>query len=939
MPKIVFFIFFYFLSFCALCQTAGFSYRSINNSFCNPDTVQFTQTSTGNLIGYIWDFGNNRKSHSANPTVIYSNAGTYTVKLLVIYAQSTAKVSKTIVINPFINPSFTYDKNNLCKPGVINFSATGNGNVGSYNWNFGDGSPVASTTLPDISHNYAGYGNFTVTLQVISTTGCISSSTSSVTVEKPSIVGTVSDSLGCIPSVINFDASVSVPPGDGVNSYLWDFGDGTPPVSTAANNISHTYNVTGTFVPTLAITTIDGCSNTYSFDSVTFGIPPTNLIAYTKKNVICGSEVAMFVGKATNANSYMWDNGETIDIVADTISSHKYKKLGVKTVVVTPSFNGCLGQPDSFNIKVIGVISNFSFANTCNDKKTFSFVNKSLGNKSSILWDFGDGSPTANTIDVVHTYADTGSYVVSLTITDNVTGCSDTNVQRVSIADPLLINPDQSICINSNTSFTVLNVYPNLSSKYAWYVVAKKPGQRKVNTITIKADVLGTFDNFVVITNGSSYCPDTVLLDHKITVKGPIVNFTSKDSICLSSPLDVTNNSKPFLPADNIVSWEWNFGDGSSHDSALQPQPHEYSNPGSYTVSLTAIDINGCVDFLRKTVKVSEDAFIYTFPRIDTLCLGQSKTLIAYQNDSILWSPASFVSCATCDTVIVNPAKTTTFYATSTNAFGCTAKDSVLVKVYTPFTATTPVSDLYICLGESVQLDVDPPDYKIMWSPANGLSDPNVYSPMASPTATTTYTATLTDSVGCFSSSVDVIVHLKTLPAVDAGPDKFYPYNTAFTITPVYGSNITSYLWTPSSQLNCTTCASPSGIITQKETYTIAVTSDSGCVAKDEITIFVECKDANLLLPNAFTPNNDNLNDVYYPLARGFKLIVNFSIYSREGQLVYQKKNFIPNDKAFGWNGNIKGSPYSTAVFVYIIQALCDSGELINKKGSFLLIR
>ena len=94
-----------------------------------------------------------------------------------------------------------------------------------------------------------------------------------------------------------------------------------------------------------------------------------------------------------------------------------------------------------------------------------------------------------------------------------------------------------------------------------------------------------------------------------------------------------------------------------------------------------------------------------------------------------------------------------------------------------------------------------------------------------------------------------------------------------------------------------------------------------------------------MLLPNAFTPNNDNLNDIYYPLARGINLIVNFSIYNREGQLVYQNKNFPPNNKAFGWDGHIKGKPYSTAVFVYILQALCDSGELINKKGSFLLIK
>ncbi len=76
--------------------------------------------------------------------------------------------------------------------------------------------------------------------------------------------------------------------------------------------------------------------------------------------------------KSTNANSYTWDNSETIDIVTDTISKHKYKTLGTKKILVTPSFNGCW-KSDSFNITLKGVISKFTFANTCDIKKHFHF--------------------------------------------------------------------------------------------------------------------------------------------------------------------------------------------------------------------------------------------------------------------------------------------------------------------------------------------------------------------------------------------------------------------------------------------------------------------------------------------------------------------------------------------------------------------------------------
>ncbi len=925
-----------------LSQTVSFTYKSINNSSCNPDTIQFTPNAPGNPVGYLWDFGNSRKSHSAHPSVIYVGGGAYKVKLLVIYSQGTQEFSDTVVVNSTINPSFSYDKDSLCQPGTINFSATGAGSAANYNWNFGDGTPAVNTTSRNISHFYATYGTFTVTLMVTSASGCFSTSIANISVHTIDISGTLSATQGCIPSVIDFTASVLAPPGEIVNNYLWTFGDGSPPVSTGVNNISYSYNTTGKFLPKLTVNTAGGCTGNFIFDSVAFGIPPTNLIAYTQNNVICGSETAVFIGKANNALSYLWNNGESTDEVTDTISKHKYSTLGNKNVVVTPYFNGCQGTADSFNIDVIGVIAKFDFRNSCSDKKSFVFTNRSLGNVSSIVWDFGDGSPRDSSINARHTYADTGAYVVTLTVEDSITGCSDSLKQTVSIAEPVLSNPYQAVCRNSTTTFTVLNVYPGIASKYVWNVVGKRTGLSSNNVLNITADQFGVFnasDNWVLINNGASYCYDTIYLNHAITVRGPVVDFTSNDTLCLETLLDVNNRSIPFIAGENIVSWDWNFGDGSLHDSSQNPEPHEYSNPGRYNVSLAATDLNGCSDIFNKIVTISDDAFIYTLPRLDTLCSGQSKILIAYEDDSITWSPANFVSCATCDTITASPTQTTKFYATSTNAFGCSATDSILVKVYQPFTATTPNSNLYVCPDDSVQLNVEPPFYKITWSPAAGLSNPNAYSPNASPSATTTYTATLTDSVGCFTSSVDVVVHLKALPTVDAGPDQVLPYYSNFTISPTYGNNIVSYLWTPSDQLNCTSCPDPTGTLAQKETYTITVTSDSGCVAQDKITIFVECKDSNLLLPNAFTPNNDNLNDVFYPITRGIQTILDFSIYNRAGQLVYHRKNFPPNDKSYGWKGFIKSQPVSTAVFVYTIEALCDSGEKIFKKGSFVLIR
>ena len=326
--------------------------------------------------------------------------------------------------------------------------------------------------------------------------------------------------------------------------------------------------------------------------------------------------------------------------------------------MVTPSFNGCLGRADSFNINVIGVIAKFDFRNFCSDKKTFNFTNRSLGNKSSIIWDFGDGSPQDNSVNIRHSFADTGLYNVSLTVGDSITGCSDSLKQIVSIADPVLTNPDQIICRNSTTTFTLSSVYPGITSKYIWNVVGKRTGLGSKNVLSITADQFGTFDavdNWVLINNGVSYCYDTIALNHAIVVKGPVVNFISQDTLCLNSLLEVTNTSKPYIPGENIVHGTGILVTAPYMRAPLQPQPHEYSNPGNYKVSLTATDINGCTDVFTKTVAVGDNGFIYILPKSDTLCLGQSKILIAYQNDSLMWSPAGFVSCPTCDTVMVNP--------------------------------------------------------------------------------------------------------------------------------------------------------------------------------------------------------------------------------------------------------------------------------------------
>lgn len=940
MNKLLLFNFLFFSSLIGYSQTADFTFQSANGLFCRPASVQFTSTATGTPRGYLWNFGNGIISSQKNPATTYSNAGTYTVRLIVIYQKNTVTVSKTIAINPSITATIKYDRNYICQPGNINFSATSTGDIAAYEWNFGDGSGPVSTPTNSVAHTFGAFGDYNITLKATDVSGCYATATASISVKQPTVRGTVSPTSGCIPATVSFTASAVIPVNSTVSSYTWNFGDGSPGLVTTSNSASHIYTTTGSYTPTVTITTNEGCTNTYPYSKIAFGTPPYNHIAYPIKTVICGSETASFVSKATTANSYFWDFGDgSTATVTDTITQHKYKTLGLKNVTVTPAFNGCMGTPITFQIDVIGVIASYNFSNTCAGRNTFSFNNTSQGNLSAITWDFGDTTPVIRTLNASHAFPLSGEFVTRLSETDSITGCSDVFSQTVYTAKPSLVNSDAAICRNSSTSFSILDNYDNPSATYTWNVVGKQEGPFNAADTTIAATIFGNFNNFVAINNGAQYCPDTIRLDHKILVRGPDLNFTAPSSLCFDTSYAVTNFSKPYIPTDSVTLWYWNFGAMSANDTSYQPQPFTYPGPGKYKVKLDAVDVNGCEDSLIKPITINSLPFLQLIPLYDTLCAGTPDSLFAFHSDDIIWSPSGSLSCATCDTVVANPTSSTIYRVTATSRFGCTSTDSIPVTVFPPFVATASDRDAYICQNDTITLKIDPPTKEIVWSPADGLSSSTSYNPVASPLQTTTYTATLIDSAGCFSSTTDINVHVKSLPVVDAGPDSTVPFNSNFSLDPTYSSNIASYAWTPSTLLTCGSCASPKGLASYTETYGIKVTSDSGCTAKDEITIFVECKNANILMPNAFTPNKDFINDYYYPLTRGIKSIVRFSIYDRYGKLVYEARNFPPNMKSYGWDGRTKNADQSTSVFVYYIEALCDVGQKLYTKGSFVLLR
>jgi hypothetical protein len=113
---------------------------------------------------------------------------------------------------------------------------------------------------------------------------------------------------------------------------------------------------------------------------------------------------------------------------------------------------------------------------------------------------------------------------------------------------------------------------------------------------------------------------------------------------------------------------------------------------------------------------------------------------------------------------------------------------------------------------------------------------------------------------------------------------------TTFTILATVSNNVNSYKWSPATDLSCTDCLQPVASINNTITYTLNATDEFGCSNKDSISIIAVCTGQYIYVPNTFSPNNDGMNDYFYPRSGAGINIKSLTIFNRWGQMVFQKK-------------------------------------------------
>ena len=200
------------------------------------------------------------------------------------------------------------------------------------------------------------------------------------------------------------------------------------------------------------------------------------------------------------------------------------------------------------------------------------------------------------------------------------------------------------------------------------------------------------------------------------------------------------------------------------------------------------------------------------------------------------------------------------------------------------------------------------------------------------------YDFSIMDANGCL---VDTTGNLDApdIPIIELGDDLIVQLGCDILIpTVTNGSNIIEVVWTENGTLDCDTCLRPHARPINNTTYQLVVTSVDGCTTSDQINIVVD-KVRDVYFPNAFSPNDDGINDLFFIGAgKAVSKIISLEIYSRWGEQIFNENNISINDPSVGWNGKFKGEKMDSGVFLWVAEIEFIDGEIIEYTGDLVLM-
>ena len=920
-----------------------------------------TMTASG-ASTYTWSTGGTGNTLTASP----ASTTNYPISATDVNGCPTSGTS-TITVNPL--PLVTATSATICPTNTATLTASG---ANTYTWN--TGAITASITAAPLANT-----NYTVTATDVN--GCVNTATTSITISPPLVVTASSNSPICVGATLSLSTGVGV-------SWVWSGPNGfaansqNPTIANVTTAATGTYSLTATdangcfgstttnvTVNSLPVPTISSntplCANqtlnltagggaTYVWSgpngfisvqqnpnlvSVTTAASGTYSVTVTDANncqastttsvlvnplpvvTVSGSTVCVSATinlTSSGGVSYSWSgpnlfasNTQNPSILNATVNM-----AGAYAVTVTDA-NGCV------NGNVAQVIVNPLPVPTASSNVPCDGSTLNLTCNSGVSWSWSGpnaySSLSQNPSITPVNMSMVGTYTVNMFDANGCAGSATTNVSVNPLPIPIASN-NTPVCANDAINFTGSG-----GSTYFWNGPSSYTSSiQNPNIASASTNMNGTYTLTVTDANGCFASTTTQVQVNSL----PNINVNS-GAICIGNSITLT--------ATGATTYSWSPATNLSSVIGASV----IANPSStafYVV--TGIDNNLCVNTATSTVTVNSLPIVTV--NAATICIGSSGTLTASGANTYAWLPTTGLNSTTGTSVTVTVNVPTSYTVTGTDLNGCVNSDTTSVNVnplpvlnVTPQT-TTGCAPLCVNFANTTSAVGN-----CVWNFGDGTSSNNC-TPNHCFSGQGTFGAalTLTDNNGCVNTATaSVVVFPVPVADFNATPQPTTILDpTIHFINATTGAIITNYNWDfgdPGNTLS--TQQNPVFIYQAVGSYSVllVVTSDHGC--KDSTVKIIKIDDEFMLyVPNAFTPNFDGTNDIFYAKGEGIKDFKMY-IFDRWGEMVFRSDDIYK-----GWDGHFqgKGGPIlEEDVYVWKIECKTTKGEPKLLKGTVSLIK
>jgi gliding motility-associated-like protein len=381
---------------------------------------------------------------------------------------------------------------------------------------------------------------------------------------------------------------------------------------------------------------------------------------------------------------------------------------------------------------------------------------------------------------------------------------------------------------------------------------------------------------------------------------------------------------------DPIFTYRWTPGTGVSDTTIVNP----IINTDTTRTYIVKASYPTCPDIVKTmTVTVEPQPKVMLGPdtskcQWDQLFISAQVEPSWYNSYTYQWDPNAGINTLTSPQVFFTGMKDTFLILSVSTPHNCFGKDTINITVRQGNFASIRPIDTAICPRNTVKLEVDG-GATYQWVPDVYLDDPTSATPVASPVSGIKYTVFVTDPWGC-RDTVYSSIAVRPDAVLELGDSVILYPGEKVQMDP--RGNGLYYQWSPALGLSKTNIANPIADPPVNTRYFVTAVTESGCIAKDSIDVIR--KDESVLgLPNAFTPGSAP-NDILKLNKSGIATLKLFKVFNRWGNVMFETTNI--ND---GWDGTYNGKPQPMGAYVYMIDAVTNSGKRFTKQGNVTLIR